>query len=227
MSEKKPNVYIYIKPNAQSTKILTRYVAKNLDIINQYVMVKFIRVDKSTIAFVKKQGIKHTPTLVHNKKKYVTLEKIIKILTPPNQRKDNFGYGKTSSDEFLHEMQMAVLDDESDIDADDLDQDRRGEELRQKMAAFQTKRPEMKGVSRKQKLRGGRKVHANNPKKTDFRNDNEFRNLTGVDNIDSTPAYGGFTAEDGDLLLEEYRNQLADDEGRVHSNKPRRRIPTN
>jgi len=227
MSERKPNVYIYIKPNAQSTKILIRYVAKNLDLINQYVMVKFVKVTKETMNVVKKQGIKHTPTLVHNGKKYVTLEKIIKILTPPNQRKDNFGYGRTSADEFLHDMQMACLDDESDQDADEFDMDKRGEELRHKMAAFQTKRPEMKGVSKKQKLRGGRKVHASNPKTTDFRNDNEFRNLTGVDNMESTPAYGGFTAEDGDLLLEEYRNELADAEGRKPSTRRRRPIPTN
>jgi hypothetical protein len=226
MAEKKPLVYIFIKPHAQSTKILTRYVAKNLDLINQYVIVKFIRVEKATLDLVKRQGIKHTPTLIHNKKKYVTLEKIIKILTPPNQRKDNFGYGRTSSDEFLHDMQMAVLDDESDGDADEFDTDRRGEELRQKMTAFQTRRPEMKGVSKKQKLRGGRKVHASNPKKTDFRNDNEFRNLTGIDNIDSTPTSMGFTELDGETLLENYRNEIADAEGRKPSTKRRRPIPT-
>jgi len=224
----KPKVHIYIKPNAQSTRVLTKYVAKNLDLINQYVMVKFIRVEKDTMALVKKQGIKHTPTLVYNKKKYVTLEKIIKVLTPPDQRKDNFGYGRTNQDEFLHDMQMAVLDDESDPDGSENDEDRRGEELRQKMAAFQTRRPEMKGVSKKQKLRGGRKVHASQPKKTDFRNDNEFRNLTGVDNIDSTPSYGHFGNEDGELLLEEYRNELADAEGRKHKPGSRRRaIPMN
>lgn len=226
MAEKKPNVLIFIKPGAQSTKVLTKYVAKNLDVINQYVMVKFIKVDKTTIAKVKEAGIKHTPTLVHNKKKYVTLEKIIKILTPPNQRKDNFGYGRTSSDEFLHDMQMACLDDESD-EVDENDMDVRTEEIRQRMASFQTRRPEMKGVSSRQKLRGGRKVHATQPKKTEFNNDEQFRNLTGVDNIDSTPTYGSFSNEDGELLLEEYRNNLADAEGRKPMTRRRRPVPNN
>ncbi len=73
----------------------------------------------------------------------------------------------------------------------------------------------MKGVSKKQRLKGGHKVHSRQPKKTDFRNDNEFRNLAGIDNIADTPTYGGFTETDGELLLEEYRNELADASGRI------------
>jgi hypothetical protein len=214
---RKPTVTVYIQPGARSTKILTKYIAKNIDVINQYVFIDLYKITKDNLSTVKQRGIKRTPTLVYGKKKIVSLERIMKILTPPSQRKDNFGYGKTSADEFIQDFQMAILDDESD-EEDEFDPDRREAEIRQKMNAMQKQRPEMRGVSKKQRLTGGKKLHRRQPKKDTFdrgaRGDREFRDMAGVDNIMETPTYGYMGEADGELLLEEYRNELADASGR-------------
>lgn len=213
---RKPTVVVYVQPGTRSTKILTKYIAKNIDVINQYVFIELFKINKGNLAKVKKLGIQRTPTLVYGKKKIVSLEKIMKILTPPSQRKDNYGYGKTSADEFVQDFQMAILDSESDDD--EFDQDNREAEIRQKMSAMQKRRPEMKGVSKKQRLTGGKKLHKRQPKKDSFergaRGDREFRDMAGVDNIMETPTYGYMGEADGELLLEEYRNELADASGR-------------
>ena len=211
-SSKKPTVYIYVKEGAQSTNILARYIAKNLKPINKFVLVKIIKVNAKTKKIVQKKGVTQTPTLIYGNKKIVSLEKIVKILTPPSDRKDNFGNGNTSSDEYLHNMQMTILDEEES--EDEMGDDRRQEEIRQRMRAFQSRRPEMKGVNKKSRIRGGHKVHKKEPAKTKFHGDDEFRSLTGVDNIESTPSYGYMSDMDGQLMLEEYRNDLADASGR-------------
>jgi hypothetical protein len=214
---RKPTVTVYVQPGTRSTKILSRYIAKNIDVINQYVFIELYKINKGNMAEVKKRGIKRTPTLVYGKKKIVSVERIMKILTPPSQRKDNFGYGKTSADEFIQDFQMGILDDESD-EEDEFDPDNREAEIRQKMSMMQKRRPEMRGVSKKQRLNGGKKLHKRSPKKDAFdrggRGDDEFRNMAGVDNIMETPTYGYMGEADGELLLEEYRNELADASGR-------------
>ncbi len=214
---RKPTVTVYVQPGTRSTKILSRYIAKNIDVINQYVFIDLFKISKDNLTEVKKRGIQRTPTLVYGKKTIVSLEKIMKILTPPSQRKDNFGYGKTSADEFVQDFQMAILDDESD-DEDEFDPENREAEIRQKMSAMQKRRPEMKGVSKKQRLQGGKKLHKRQPKKSSFDKggdgDREFRDMAGVDNIAETPTYGYMSEADGELLLEEYRNELADASGR-------------
>ena len=214
---RKPTVTVYVQPRARSTKILSRYIAKNIDVINQYVFINLFKINNDNLARVKKMGIQRTPTLVYGKKKIVSLEKIMQILTPPSDRKDNFGYGKTSADEYIQDFQMAILDDESD-EEDDMDPDNREAEIRRKMNVMQKNRPEMRGVSKKQRLQGGKKLHKRQPRKSTFdrgaRGDAEFRDMAGIDNIMETPTYGYMGQEDGDLILEEYRNELADASGR-------------
>lgn len=212
----KPVVIIYINPNAKSTEILYDFLAKHIDQINQHLFIKRIKVTGKNVAIVKKKGIDHTPTLVYNKRKFVSLEKIIRILTPPAEHKDHFGYGNTSSDDLVHQYHSTIIDTGDDENAEDneLDPDVRGNVLRQKMAAFQKRRPQMDGVDSTRKLKGGRKITAKQPAKSKFENDDEFRRAAQVDNVTETPTRKYMEEEDGAMILEDYYLDLANQSGK-------------
>lgn len=201
----KPIVNIYVNPHAESTKILDVFLAKHIDQINQHLYVKRIKVTGKNIAIIKKKGIDHTPTLVYNRRKYVSLDKIVRILTPPAENKDHYGYGNTSSNDLVHQYHSTILDTGDDNGEDDeTDPETRSNVIRQKMAALQKRRPEMDGVDTKRKLKGGRKVKANQLGKTKFDNDEEFKKYAGIDNIIDTPARKYTDDFDGAMILEEY-----------------------
>lgn len=209
----KPTVIIYVQPDAKSTEILTNFIAKHLDRINHSLTVRIIRVTARNAKLVKQSGIERTPTLVYDGRKFVTLEKIVKILTPPELNQDNYGYGNTSSDELIHKYQNAILD--TGDEDDETDPGVRGEVLRQKMAALQKRRPAMEGVDKSRQLRGGRKVTARPPAKAKFDSDDDFRKATRVDNIEDTPTKADYMDEtDGARILEDYFNDEADRSGR-------------
>lgn len=211
----KPVVVIYINPGAQSTKILDQFLAKHIDQINEHLFVKRIKVTSKNVSMVKKKGIDHTPTLVYNRRKFVSLEKIIKILTPPAENKDHYGYGNTSSDDLVHQYHSTILDTGDDNrEDDDLDPDTRTNVIRQKMAAFQKKRPQMDGVDVKNKLKGGRKVTARQPAKSKFDTDDEFRRAAKVDSVAETPSRKYMDEDDGAMILEDYYLEEANRSGK-------------
>jgi hypothetical protein len=201
----KPIVIIYVNPGSKSTIKLDEFLADNIDQINEHLYVKRIKVTGKNVALVKKKGIDHTPTLVYNRRKFVSLEKIIRILTPPAKHKDHFGYGNTSSNDLIHQYHSTILDTgDENAEDDDMDPDNRTSVIRNKMAAFQKRRPQMDGVSKDSKLKGGRKVKATQPAKSKFDNDDEFRKASRVDNISETPARKYLEEDDGAMILEDY-----------------------
>jgi hypothetical protein len=211
----KPVVIIYINPGAQSTKILDQFLAKHIDQINEHLFVKRIKVTSKNVAMVKKKGIDHTPTLVYNRRKFVSLEKIIRILTPPAEHKDHYGYGNTSSDDLVHQYHSTILDTGDDNkEDDDLEPDNRTNVIRQKMAAFQKRRPQMDGVEGSRKLKGGRKVKTVQPTKSKFDTDEEFRKAARVDNIAETPSRKYMDEDDGAMILEDYYLEEANKSGK-------------
>ena len=220
----KPIAEIYVNPKSKTTEILNQFLAKYIDQINEHLFIKRISVTNENIALVKKKGIDHTPTLVYNRRKVVSLEKIVKILTPPSEHKDHYGYGNTSSNDLVTQFQSSILDTgDDDPEEDDMSPEARSNALRQKMTAFQKKRPEMDGVEKKNKIGGGRKVKSTQPAKSKFDNDEDFKRASGMDNIIQTPSKKYMDDEDGDMILEDYYLTEALNSGKKVSNKISRR----
>jgi hypothetical protein len=214
----KPVVVIYVQKDQKSTKVLTDFIANNIDRINHSLIIKLTTVNAGNAKAVKGSGIERTPTLVYDGKKFVTLEKIIQILTPPEITKDNFGYANTNPDDLVHQYQSTIMDAGDDGDDGD-DQDTRGEVIRQKMVQMQKKRPQMDGVEGDRRLNGGRKITSKQPPKKQFSDDDEFRRATRVDNVDDTPMKEYTDDIDGSRMLEDYYNDEADKAGRLHTGK--------
>src|SRR5271168_263757 len=142
----KPVVSIYINPDAQSTTLLNKFLAKNIDHINEYLFIRRIKVNSANIASVKKKGIDHTPTLVYGQRKFVSLEKIIKILTPPANNKAHYGYGNANPDDLIQQYQNSILDGgEEDESPDEMNPETRSNTLRQKDASFIKRRSQITG----------------------------------------------------------------------------------
>jgi hypothetical protein len=200
----KPIVLIYVQPKAKSTEVLTNFIGKHIDQINENLMVKLIKVTAKNVQIIKAKGIERTPTLVYEKKKYVSLEKIMKMLTPPAENKDHFGYGNTSPDDLVHSFHDAIISTGDDDEPDDDSPEMRGQVIRQKMAAMQKRRPEMQGVESNKKIKGGRKVKSGTPGKTKFESDADFVKASRTDNMELTPFKTYMDDADGDLILEEY-----------------------
>lgn len=220
----KPSVVIYVNPTSDSTKILLKFIGKFIDQINEHLVIKMIKVTKQNVDQVKAKGIERTPTLVYERKKYVSVEKIIKILTPPAEQKDHYGYGITSSDELVHTYHDAILNADDDEDALDEDNpENRADVIRQKMAAMQKRRPEMSGVDSTKKLKGGRKLKNNPMGKRKFESDDDFVKASRTDNIESTPIKGYMDEADGALLLEEYYLEEAKRSGKQVGQRVSRR----
>jgi hypothetical protein len=209
----KPTVVIYVQPDADSTRVLTDYIGKNIDKINDFLVVKFIKVNPKNVQLVRARGVERTPTLVYNKKKYISVEKIISILTPPANNQDHFGYGNTSSDDMVHAYHDAILNTGED-DQDEDHPDMRSQVIKQKMVAFQKRRPEMHGVESGRKVKGGRKITSKPPPKSEFGNDAEFVKASRKDNVESTPFKRYADDQDGDYLLEEYYLDEANKSGK-------------
>jgi len=211
MSEKK-TVYIYVNPKSQKTAQINKFIGQHLQAINKRVYVKLIRVTPTNHAKIKSKGIDQTPTLVCDGKKVMGVNKIIDLLRPPEAYRDNFG-NVTSAEEMVHKWMSGIAYSKKDDDEDDeMDPEKRSEYLRQKMAAMQKKRPEMAGVDKKQKIKGGRKIAKTDYKKQKFRDDDDF--IQRRDNFDETPTDRYLTDDDGLLMLEELRNEIADSSGR-------------
>jgi hypothetical protein len=215
MSNEKPKVFIFVNPDAKSTKILKDFIAKHIDNINKKMYVKIIQINKKNIDLVKQKGVTQAPTLIYGKKHVVNLENIIKVLTPPQESKDNFGHNHTSADELVHNYHDSILNTGEIDDEDDMSPESRREVIRQKMAAIQKRRPQMsEDVDSTHRLRGGRKLKAGNPKQTSFASDDDFQRAAGVDNIQSTPSQRYMDDADGEMILEDYYLSEAYAEGK-------------
>ena len=220
----KPIAEIYINPKSKTTEILNQFLAKHIDQINEHLFIKRISVSSENIALVKRKGIDHTPTLVYNRRKVVSLEKIVKILTPPSDHKDHYGYGNMSSSDLVNQFQNSILDTgDDDPEDNDMSPEARSNVLRQKMAALQKKRPQMDGVGDKNKIIGGRKVKSNKSVASEFKNDDDFKKATGMDNIIQTPVKKYMDDDDGAMILEEYYLTEAINNGKKVSNTTSRR----
>src|SRR6185437_1254188 len=201
----KPIATIFVNPDSKSTKLLEQFLVKNIDRINEYIYINRIKVTPKNVAAVKRKGIEQTPTLLFNNRKYVNLERIIKLLNPPAENKDHFGLGNANPDEMVYQYQSGILDtgDENGEDLE-LDPETRSNVLRQKMAAMQKRRPQMDGVENSRKLKGGKKVIARQPIKSKFNDDEEFRRAARIDNISETPSKRYMDEQDGEMILEDY-----------------------
>ena len=211
----KPYVQIYVNPTARSTQYLLKFIGKHIDDINKQLMVKIVKINKTNIKVIKKKGITRTPTLVYGKKKYVSLEKIIKIITPPKSTKISYGYGNTSAEDQIHSYQDRILNSEED-EPNESDPEVRESQIRSKMAAFQRRRPQMEGVDKRHKVTGGRKLKKVSRNKRPFNDDDTFVKASRIDQIEDTPLNRYFEQTDGDLILEDYYNAEADIQGRKH-----------
>jgi hypothetical protein len=213
----KIRVMVFVKPKADSTKYLVKHIGKHIDNLNKILIINIIQVTKSNLSEVKAMGVTRTPTLVYNKKLYVTLEKIIRILTPPQNAKETYGPGIEDPEDLIRRYHSGVIDsDDSPGDGDE--KELRQDDIMRKMAAFQKRRPQMEGVPEKARLRGGRKVVARH-KKDKFNSDDAFRKESGVDEAEETPGFGHHEY-DGPSMLEDYYNREADNFGRKRNDKP-------
>lgn len=221
MNRPKSKVLIFVKPGAKSTQILTRHIGKHIDSLNKVLLVEIIQVSEKNVAAVKKMGVTRTPTLVSGKKKCVSLEKILRALTPPQNTKEGYGIDVRSPDELVQKYFDGVINTQDDEEEDD-PRVSREDDIRRKMSMFQKRRPEMKGLEKDNKryIRGGRKIVAKKGGKNKFRSDSEFRKESGVDEQEDTPRKRYFDDQDGDRILEDYYNAEADHQGRKPNNKP-------
>lgn len=220
--KEEPIAIIYVNPTADSTKILNDFLAKHINQLNMFFYVKRINVTSKNVKEVRRRGIDNTPTLVYNNRKFVSLENIIKVLTPPADQKDHYGYGNTNPDDLIEQNRKEIIDD-GDDDNDDDNLDNRDTVIRQKMAALQKLRPEMNDVDKKSKISGGRKIKPIKNAKQNYDTDDEFRKASNVDNITETPTKRYMTEEDGDLILEEYFLNEAMMNGKKVGNKVSRK----
>jgi len=212
-------VRIYLKEGAKSTKILLNHICKYIGDLAKVMVLKPIYIDKKNVAAAQKIGISRTPTLIYKDKHYVSLEKIVQVLTPPKRAKLGFGLSANSPDELIHSYHDGIMNAQDNDDDDDDPRINRDEDIRRKMAAFQKKRPQMKGVGDEKYIKGGRKVVAKSVK-SKFKSDSEFREAAGIDEIKATPSKKYYDDEDGDSILEEYYNSEADKMGRKPNHKP-------
>jgi glutaredoxin len=201
----KPKVFIFVNEGSKATAVLTDFVAKNIDKINERLIIKIIKINKNNMEICKRKGVRSAPTLLYNNKHITGVDDIIRVLQPPKQAKDTFGQGYLSADEYVHSYQDSILNTGGEEEEDEMDPGVRGEILKQKMAALQKRRPQMSdNVPSNQKIRGGRKLTSTAPKKSSFANDEEFYKESGVDNIQRTPSNNYMDEADGDLILEEW-----------------------
>jgi hypothetical protein len=212
----KPVLYLYIKQDAKTTKILLNFIGKHIDAINKKFVIKSTMVTSKNAAEVKSKGVSRTPTLIVGKQKYETLEKIVKVITPATERKEGFGFSTRSPEELTQSYLDGVLNSKDDDDDPVSGFD---EDFRRKMANFQKRRPAMEGVEKSSMLKGGRKITAKKKVPQSFSDDSEFQEFAGVNNLENTPSDKYFSETDGDALLEEYYNKLADEGGRKPNNK--------
>jgi hypothetical protein len=215
----KPVVSIYLQKDKRTSKILLDFLNQHIDALNKVVYVKLEYVTKNNVGYLKRKGITKTPTMIFGDKIITSVEEIIKKLTPPERKAESFGLGIGSPDELIYAYQTGVIISNGDEEEDDLPGSNRSDELRRKMAAIQKRRPQMEGVDSSKKLKGGRKI-SYKENNTKFNNDMEFKKAAGVDNIIDTPINKYLTSEDGDSILEDYKNHEADSYGRKLNNKP-------
>lgn len=213
----KLRVQLYVQPKAKSTLILTNHLGKYIDHINKRIHIDIIYVNDGNLRVVQQRGITRTPTMVCNGKYYTCLEKIISILTPPSNVREQFGIENASPEELVSRHQEAVINAAPDEEEDNPGI-KREEELQRKMAAMQRKRPEMEGVNDASKIRGGRKIVSRQTVKSSFNNDEDFRAASNID-VDPTPVKEYYGEEDGARTLEAYYNMEADRCGRRLNNK--------
>lgn len=209
-------VNLYINAQSDSTKQLRQFIAKHIDAINDQIFINQVKVTKANLDQIKKMGILHTPTLVYANRKYVGLEKIIRILTPHDEQKASYGIGNTSAEDLITQYQDTIMriGAEEEDEPDEMDPDVRKSQLQKKMAAMQKRRPEMSGVSSGTKLPGGRKIKQSTPKKTSFVDDDDFQKTVGDGGpVQETPSRR-YAEEDGDLILENYYLDMARDQGK-------------
>lgn len=213
MSNRKKKVQIYVKPGSPAAKELTRFIGKHVDEINKRIIVKIIKVTPKNSRKVQNLRITKTPTLAYNGKKYIGTKKIIAILRPPTAYRDSYT-GSMSAEEMVHRYLIKSIRDGEGEDEDENDPANRGDYLRAKAAAFQAKRPAMEGFNGSPPISGGRKTSRGRrrSKKTSFVDDEDFINAIG--DVEETPTEQYFAEEDGDRILEDERNRLADMFGR-------------
>lgn len=220
----KPRVFIFVNANSRATNILTQFVGKNIDKINERLTIKMIKINKKNIEICKRKGVRVAPTLIYGQKHITGVDNIIRVLQPPQQNRDGFGQGYMSSDEYIHSYHDSILNNGGDEEEDEMDPSMREQVLKQKMAALQKRRPQMSdSVSSDQRISGGRKLKTATPKHSSFASDEDFFRATGVDNIENTPTKNYMDDADGDLMLEEYylaeANQNGKKVGRVVSKR--------
>jgi glutaredoxin len=222
--KEKPKVFIFVNDGSRATTVLTGFIAKNIDKINEKLIIKMVKINKKNFEICKRKGVRVAPTLIYGKKHITGVDDIIKVLSPPQTSKDGFGQGYSSADEYVHSYQDSILNTGGDEEEDEMDPSVREQVLRQKMAALQKRRPQMSdNVDTKQRLRGGRKTKAVSPKQSSFANDEEFYRATGVDNVQTTPSSNYMDESDGNLILEEWylaeANQAGKKVGKVVSKR--------
>jgi hypothetical protein len=215
MSGQKPKVYIYVNPDARSTKILTAFIAKHIDQINRKMFVQIVNINKKNYELIKRRGVQKAPTLIFGDKHIVSLEKIIQVLTPRREARDNFGVSHMSADEMVHAFHDSILNTGDGDEEDETDPVVREQVIRQKMAAMQKRRPQMSDdVGSKQRLKGGRKIKSKPPQQNTFEDDASFMRAMGADNFEATPSQRYMDDADGELMLEDYYLDIANASGK-------------
>lgn len=212
---KLPTIKLFITPNSPTTKILNKFIAENIDRINQHFYIERISINSQNVNAIKKMGITQTPSLIFNRQLIVGLQQIIQVLKPPPIKHQKPRFNELDPEGELSNFQKKIIDEGEEDEVD------KNEDFQKKAAIFQKRRPEMQGVDDHLKIPGGQKIKTRNDNiKSTFKSDDEFLGQTnkGANNYN-------YNESMGDEILEDYYLGIAKEHGDKKVSKPRRKIP--
>jgi len=201
-------VQIYMSPNSEETKRLVTFIRDNIDDINRVAQIHIqqILVTSKNKNQVIAMGITKLPTLVFQGKARYGVQEIVKILKPPTAQRENFGQF-ASAEEMLQKYQEKAMQPGG---SDDEEEEASDNQRKMRLAALAKRRSTMVGAKNNPDS-FGKKTGKSAPQNRDYKNDEDFIVASRVE-IDDTPI--DLYEDDGDMALENMRNEEADAMGR-------------
>lgn len=212
------SVQIYMSPNSEETQRLVAWIRDNIDDINRVakISIKQTLVTSKNKSEVMAMGITKLPTLVFQGKARYGVQEIIKILKPPTAQRENFGQFATA-EEMLQKYQESAMRPGG---SDDEEEESTDNQRKMRIAALTKRRSTMVGAKNNPDS-FGKKTGKGAPQNREYKNDEDFMVASKVE-IDETPIE--LYEDDGDMLLENMKNEEADAFGRKNfevKRKPR------
>jgi hypothetical protein len=212
------SVQIYMSPNSEETQRLVAWIRDNIDDINRVakISIKQTLVTSKNKSAVIAMGITKLPTLVFQGKARYGVQEIIKILKPPAAQRENYGQFATA-EEMLQKYQENAMRPGG---SDDEEEESTDNQRKMRLAALAKRRSSMVGAKNNPDSFG--KKTKGEPQNRKYNNDEDFMTASKVE-IDETPIE--LYEEDGDMLLENMKNEEADAMGRKPFNVKRKPSP--